>query len=238
MQSTLKPKIKSVLKKLLFISGVVFLFLVLFAFTTGPFWMYYNLGSGQAKMKEAPATIVLMGGGGFPSESNLIRAYYTIHAAKTFPNANVLLTLPGDSLDSNSSVFRFRNYLIEQGIDSTRILLECTGKNTRGQCLEISRMINMFNPLLVISSPEHLKRSVLCFRKTGFKNVSGIPAFETAIESNLFFSEKKLGGRKIPGTDVGTNLQVRYQFWTHLRYEVIVIREYSALAYYKMKGWI
>lgn len=99
-------------------------------------------------------------------------------------------------------------------------------------------MINMYNPLLVISSPEHLKRSVLCFRKTGFKHVSGIAAFETAIESNLFFSEKKLGGRKIPGTDVGTNLQVRYQFWTHLRYEVIVIREYSALAYYKMKGWI
>ena len=96
----------------------------------------------------------------------------------------------------------------------------------------------MYKPILVISSPEHLRRSVKCFRKLGFYHVNGLPAFEKAIEADLFFVDKKLGGRKIPGTDVGSNLQVRYQFWTHLRYEVIVMREYLAIFYYKLKGWM
>lgn len=230
--------LKNPLKKILFISGLVFLLLIAFAFTTGPFWMYYNLGASEGKIKQTPETIVLMGGGGFPSESNLMRAYYALRASRAFPRATVILTLPGEPEDSTSSVSLFRQYLMEQGLDSSRIRLECKGKNTRGQCLEIYPMINMYKPVLVISSPEHLRRSVRCFRKLGFYHVNGLPAFEKAIEADLFFVDKKLGGRKIPGTDVGSNLQVRYQFWTHLRYEVIVIREYLAIAYYKVKGWM
>lgn len=230
--------LKNPLKKILFISGLVFLLLIAFAFTTGPFWMYYNLGASEGKIKQTPETIVLMGGGGFPSESNLMRAYYALRASRAFPRATVILTLPGEPEDSTSSVSLFRQYLMEQGLDSSRIRLECKGKNTRGQCLELYPMLNMFKPILVISSPEHVKRSVGCFRNLGFRQVSGLPAFEKAIETNLFFTENQLGGRKIPGADVGDNLQLRYQFWTHLRYEVIVIREYLAIAYYRLKGWM
>lgn len=231
-------RLKKPLRRILLAGGILFFLLICYAFTTGPFWLYYNLGVSQGKIKQEPSTIVLMGGGGFPSESNLMRAFYTLHAAKAFPKASVLLALPGDSTDSNSSVFRFKNYLIEQGLDASRLRLECTGKNTRGQCLAIFPMVNMFEPLLVITSPEHVKRSVRSFQKLGFYHVYGLPAFETAIESKLFFVEKNLGGRKIPGTDIGSNLQLRYQFWTHMRYELLVIREWMALSYYKMKGWI
>lgn len=235
-------KIKVLLKKagrcLVICSGLIFLFLLVFAFTTGPFWIYYNLGAAESNIREVPENIVLMGGGGFPSESNLMRAYYTQHALEVYPNAQLILALPGDTTDSSSSVIRLKDYLVSQGIAASRIHLESEGTNTRSQCLQISKMINMVKPLLVISSPEHLKRSVRCFRKLGFTHVNGLPAFETAIEANLFYSDSKLGGRKIPGTDVGENLQVRYQFWTHLRYEVIVIREYFALSYYWVKGWM
>ena len=143
--------------------GIAFLLFLIFAFTTGPFWMYYNLGASEAKIKQTPETIVLMGGGGFPGESNLMRAYYALKAAKAYPHAALILALPGMSSDSTSSVFLFRKYLIEQGLDSTRIRLECKGKNTRGQCLEIYPMVNMYKPILVISSPEHLRRSVTRF---------------------------------------------------------------------------
>ncbi|MBP6403078.1 MAG: YdcF family protein [Bacteroidia bacterium] len=230
--------LKKPFRKIFLALGIAFLLFLIFAFTTGPFWMYYNLGASEAKIKQTPETIVLMGGGGFPGESNLMRAYYALKAAKAYPHAALILALPGMSSDSTSSVFLFRKYLIEQGLDSTRIRLECKGKNTRGQCLEIYPMVNMYKPILVISSPEHLRRSVKCFRKLGFYHVNGLPAFEKAIEADLFFVDKKLGGRKIPGTDVGSNLQVRYQFWTHLRYEVIVMREYLAIFYYKLKGWM
>ncbi|MBK6840565.1 MAG: hypothetical protein IPG90_21525 [Bacteroidetes bacterium] len=108
--------------------GIAFLLFLIFAFTTGPFWMYYNLGASEAKIKQTPETIVLMGGGGFPGESNLMRAYYALKAAKAYPHAALILALPGMSSDSTSSVFLFRKYLIEQGLDSTRIRLECKGK--------------------------------------------------------------------------------------------------------------
>ena len=33
-------------------------------------------------------------------------------------------------------------------------------------------------------------------------------------------------------------LQYRYQFWNHLKYQVICWREYLAISYYKVRGWI
>jgi len=225
-------------KRLLLSAGIVFLFMLLFAFSTGPFWLFYDLGTAEAGIRGEPSAIVLMGGGGFPGESNLIRAYFARIASAKFPKAKVIIALPGDTLDSTSSLIRFRNYLAENGIDPSRIILEGSGKNTRGQCLNIRQIIPGNDRILVISSPEHLKRSVRCFRKAGFTMVDGLPAFENAIETNLRFSESKLGGRRLPVPGIGENLQVRYQFWTHLKYEVIIAREYFALSYYKLKGWI
>ena len=38
--------------------------------------------------------------------------------------------------------------------------------------------------------------------------------------------------------DIGNNITLRYQFWTQLHYEELLLREVFALAYYKLKGWI
>jgi len=78
---------------------------------------------------------------------------------------------------------------------------------------------------------------VLTFKKAGFLRVDGVPAFEAAIESDITFNDRMLGGREwIPG--VGGNLSVRYHFWTQLRYEELMIREFLAIFYYQLKGWI
>ncbi|MCC7231349.1 MAG: YdcF family protein [Bacteroidia bacterium] len=229
---------KKSVKWLLFVSGTIFLLIIVLAFTTLPFRMYYALGVSEAKITSTPAVIVMMGGSGFPSESNLIRSFYTLKAAQTFQTAGILIALPGNTQDSTSSVRRLKKYFISQGIASSRILLETKGTNTRSQCLNISRMLPANTPLLIISSPEHLLRSVRSFRKAGFNDISGYPAFESANEANLLFQENTLGGRRLPLELGGDHLQVRYQFWNHLRYQVLVYREYCAIAYYKLKGWM
>jgi len=94
-----------------------------------------------------------------------------------------------------------------------------------------------FKSLLIVTSPEHLRRAVLTFKKAGFLKVDGVPAFEEAIESDLSFTGRRLGGRRwVP--DIGNNITLRYQFWTQLHYEVLILREVFALGYYKLQGWI
>jgi hypothetical protein len=64
-----------------------------------------------------------------------------------------------------------------------------------------------------------------------------LPAFENTIESDLSFDDSSLGGKKwIPG--IGKNLTVRYEFWRQMRYEELILREWMAIVYYKVKGWI
>jgi len=73
-------------------------------------------------------------------------------------------------------------------------------------------------------------RSIRSLQKAGLKNVGGLPSFEKPI------SEQKLKSGKKNGQKV--SLAWRYNFWSYLRHEILVLREYFAIAYYKIKGWI
>ena len=88
-----------------------------------------------------------------------------------------------------------------------------------------------------MTSPEHITRAVKTFNRAGFSWVSGLPTFETSLSEDLTFVDEELKGNKI-APSIGGNLQFRYQFWNHLKYEILVIREYIALGFYKLKGWI
>jgi uncharacterized SAM-binding protein YcdF (DUF218 family) len=232
--------IKTSARVFLIIMGALFALAIGLAFTSAPFWLWYHLGKKQAGINRPPDYIVVLGGGGMPSESGLIRCWYTARAAEHFNRAKVLVALPGDTADSASSVIGMKNELILRGIASKRILLEFSGTNTRSQALNIRQILSSANAssaLLLISSPEHIQRAVLTFRKAGFSRVDGQPAWERTIESDLEFKGRKLGGRRfIP--EIGDNLAVRYNFWTQLNYEILVMREWSALAYYYFKDWI
>ena len=130
-----------------------------------------------------------------------------------------------------------RHDLITKGVDSLRVILEPNGLNTRMQALEISKFINLKSNLLLVTSPEHMYRAIRVFKKAGMDNTQGESAFEHAIESSLIYDDDILGGNNYI-LDMGDNTQLRYQFWNHFKYQIIVYREYMAIAYYKMKGWI
>jgi hypothetical protein len=159
----------------------------------------------------------------------------------------VIIAQPGNLSDTLHSLYLVRQELVMRGIDSRRILFEHEGTNTRAQALRTSELLTKERQelpggsrgasLLLITSPEHLYRAVLAFKKAGFLKVDGMPAFEQDIETDLSFESGRLGGRKfIP--DVGDNITMRYKFWTHLGYEIEILREVAAIAYYKLMGWI
>jgi uncharacterized SAM-binding protein YcdF (DUF218 family) len=243
-----------ILKYILASFGCLFLILIILSLTSAPFWTWYRMSTKYAGIHRPPYAIVVLGGGGMPSESGLMRCWYAAMAANHFPHAKIIIALPGNTKDSLSSINGMKKELMLRGVASDRILPEDSGTNTRAQAMNVKKIITNYElritkklsiinyqlsipSILIITSPEHLYRAVLTFRKAGFMRVDGLPAFEAAIESDITFNDQMLGGRKwLP--PIGKNITIRYQFWTQLHYEQLVIREWLAVVYYRLKGWI
>ncbi len=200
-----------ILRILFALAGIFLLICLALSLTTLPYWGFHWLGTSKSELKWKPETIVLLGGGGMPSESNLMRSWYTGKAAETFRNAEVIIAMPGDLTDSLSTPRLMKAELQLRGIASNRILFEPDGTNTRAQALNCKKILGAKNPVLLVSSPEHMRRAVLCFRKAGFEKVNALPAFENAVEADLTFNDDELGDDKLLVPDVGDSIQVRYQ---------------------------
>lgn len=199
--------------------------------------MYYDLSISNQKLKSEPTYIVVMSGSGIPSESGLMRTYYASKVAKTHPNAHIIVTMPGDTTDKTSACYLMKKELIIRGINKDRISFENIGTNTRSQAQEVKKLITNKPSIIIITSPEHIYRSLATFHKLGFTNATGQAAFEKPVEASFLFNDENLGGNKII-PNIGENTQIRYQFWSHLKYQIIVYREYTAIAFYWLKGWI
>lgn len=219
-------------------AGIFFLICIALAFTTLPYWGIHWLGASKTELKWKPETIVLMGGAGMPGQENLIRGWYAGKAAASFPEAKILIAMPGELEDSMSTPQKMKNELLLRGIEHGKIIFENNGTNTRSQALNCKKILKASEPVLLITSPEHTRRSVLCFQKAGFEKVNALPAFENASEADFTFRDDELGGNKTLVPDVGQSISLRYQVWNHLKYEITIAREVIALAYYKIRGWI
>jgi uncharacterized SAM-binding protein YcdF (DUF218 family) len=241
------PKIEKItaaivkaMRILLITLGVMFLIVIFLAMTSLPFWTRFRLGNSEAFVPDNTQTIVIMGAGGFPSETLLIRLWYTADLATKLPGAKVVITTPGDTLDPKSTISQMATTLISWGVDRSRIINENKGLNTRHQAMmvkELKDLGTIAEPVVIVTSPEHIYRSVVCFEKVGFYKVSGYPASEVILETDLRIRSKNLGGNAIV-PDFGNSISIRYKFWEYLKYEIIVLREYMAITYYWFSGWI
>ncbi|MEO0310615.1 MAG: hypothetical protein RIQ89_272 [Bacteroidota bacterium] len=222
----------------IFFLGLIFLFFIVLSFTTAPYHMYHWLGMSKSSWSERVDAIIILGGGGFPSESALMRNYYAVQAHDLFPTATIVLAMPDDQPTAKSDARKMIGHMCALGVDSSKIVQERIGHNTREQALNLAAGFANKN-CLIITSPEHMRRAVLCFNAVGFDSVFAMPTFEHALMSSTRFSSDRLGGRQhflIP--EVADAQQLRYQFWNHSKYQIICYREYLALAYYAMKGWL
>ncbi|MFC2176287.1 YdcF family protein [Bacteroidota bacterium] len=222
-----------VLKRLLVAIGVCAVIMVCLALTDLPFLAYHQLGTSCAPLEESPKTIVILGGAGMPSADGLIRIYYGAQSAIAHPNATVILAHPFDDEENGTrQLDLMARELIIRGVDSSRIHYEPIGFNTHSQAVNVAAMLkdNLNSPVLLITTPDHMYRSIHSFAKAGLTNTGGVPSFgkpicEIKLENTIENSEM-------------VGLAWRYNLWSYLRYELIVLREYSAISYYKLKGWI
>jgi uncharacterized SAM-binding protein YcdF (DUF218 family) len=220
--------------------GIILLLAIILSFTDYPFWAYYWLGTHNTELELEPAIIVIMGGGGMPSPDGLIRCYYGASIGNEYPNAKVIIAVPEDtSMHKESPELLMVRELEMRGIDSARVKFEKKGHNTRTQVLNIRSMLGSGAidtiPVRIVTTPEHMFRSVASFRKAGFTHVGGAPAFEEAIGEQLLI--EKARSKRVQLLEKHS-LNFRYNIWNYLKYEVTVVREYTAILYYKIRGWI
>lgn len=231
----MKQKLLQLLLRATLTLGVIFFIMILLAFTRLPFDWHYSLGTKTAEFKFTPDYIIMLGGGGMPDEKNLIRLYYTSAYAEEFPNAKVIIAHPKDT----STVRLMIDELMAHEVDSTRIFTELRGTNTREQALRIKEDFPFIvsKNILIVTSTENVYRTLQTFRKAGFSNVGGKPAFEKAMYVDLRYDHRHTGG-KVYVPDISDDLAIRYNFWNYLKLEITVFREWFAIIYYKVNGWI
>ena len=222
-------------RKIILFFGVLSVIFFILSFTDLPFLAYHKLGMTHAEITETPEVIVIFGGSGMPSPDGFIKAYYAAKAATEFPNAKLIIALPYSETDSLAQLRIMANELIQKGVDPSRITFEPLGVNTRTQAVNIVSMLQFDHQqlsFLVVTTPEHMYRAVHTLIKAGCYNVAGLPAFEKPVE------EAKLRGSKNIKDTPEPNLSFRYNMWSYLNYELLVLREYVAISYYKYKGWL
>lgn len=220
-------------------AGLVFLLFLGLCFTPYPWRTYAWMARDPHVLAQEPEVIVMLGGGGIPSESGLMRSYVLAQAARRYPNAMVAVAMP----DTNDlSCIRMKEELVMRGIKPDRMVWEDQGRNTREQALRLHAMLyadGMTPPVLLITSPNHMKRSLLTFRKAGFHDIAGLAEFGESLTADMHYEREDLGGRPaLPLPDIGRSYTFRYAFWNNLSYQMRVLNELAALTYYRFMGWI
>ena len=188
-----------------------------------PEWVMEWLSCKDIKPAEQPRYVVLMGGS-IPSQAGLIRAYYAAEFGRGRTGITHIISIPANEDPSESGPDRVRDELVLRGIPASEILFESRASDTYEEAVFIRDMLGdgaLAEPLLIVTSPSHMRRAFLCFRKQGFRNVTCLPAEDT-------FYEVDIGGWGF----------FRYTFWYRLGSQAGIARELVAMAVYKLRGWI
>ncbi len=226
---------------LLKLLGIVFLFALVVALTDLPWSVYRWLGAMEGDGQGAPDLIVMMGGGGIPSESGLMRTWQTAYEAAKYPKARVLVAMPYEPGEGGTNRSAVQRELMLRGVSAARLLQEGHGRHTREQAMLTYQLFEEsaeHTRVLIVTSPEHVRRSVLAFRKAGFPMVRGHGALEQELEAPLDYGRPSTGASSEEKSIVGQSVMMRYHFWNTLEIEVRVVRELVALWYYRAKGWV
>ncbi len=215
-------------------TGVLALIMVALAFTRLPFDAHRWLGSAAGGCELPVDGIIVLGGSGMPSGPELLRLRHAAEVATSFPKAKVLVVHPGEETVVRQMVME----LVLRGVGMERIEVLPAGENTREQAL-LSTAIwdGGGRATALVTAPENMYRSVLAFRKAGMANVCGEPAWDHASHHDFRYRHGAIGGKAyVP--DVSSAPGIRYTFWNYLKLEVTCMREYVAIAYYRLNGWL
>jgi uncharacterized SAM-binding protein YcdF (DUF218 family) len=217
-------RLRFLLRNLVRLAAALLGLQLVFAITGPPRALRDWLVGKGLEPRETPRTIVVLGGGGIPSESSLIRLYHAAQYGAGMTGTTFIVSLPADENPDANSVGRMRGELVLRGIPATQIRMETRGLGTRDQAVNIRSLLGESarqEPLVVVTSGYHVRRAVLAFRAAGFTNVRGLHAASIEAEA-----------------DFGLFAWLRYGLWNNLACEADIMRELIALAFYKLRGWV
>lgn len=206
------------------------------SFTSMPFQWHRWLGEAAGTCgASSPGVILVMGGSGMPSGPELLRLQVAAKLAEAHPASEVLLIHPLDTAVMALMVDELRM----RGVVEERISVVIEGRNTREQAIVLhERFPEMHHvPIALVNAPENCYRSVGALRRVGFTKVCAAPAWDTPMFVDLDQTHRMLGGRGL-APDVGRSQSLRYDFWNRLKLQVTCFREWAAILYYGLNGWI
>lgn len=220
-------------------------------FSPLPWRIYKSLSEIPAPDRGPPTDVLVLGGSGIPGESGLMRTFYAAQAAAQYPRADVLVAMPLGAAQSDAS----RAYLAElrlRGVAGQRLRILDGGRNTREQALRLAEHLAGKSPrphVLVVSSPEHVRRTAACIRKAFAEqnieiHLSALPAFPLSIEDSVparpgdSADAGSAPAARAADPDPGVSWRLRYSLWTNFRYTADSLREGAALLYYRLRGWV
>jgi uncharacterized SAM-binding protein YcdF (DUF218 family) len=201
------------------IAALAFLLQLGAAVTGPPRRLTAWLNGEDLRPTRTPATIVVLGGSGMPSDSTLIRLYYAAQLGASHTGTAYVVALPARDDAARESVGRMHDELVLRGIPAAAIRLEDRGRSTHEQAVN-AHALQLAEPVVVVSSGYHVRRVVLAFRAAGFRQVAGVNASNVDNEGD-------------PGWFTG----LRYGIWGSWSQQATILRELIALAAYKLRGW-
>lgn len=226
------------LRGLFALAGLLGLVFMLLPLTPYPWRWYARMGLPEPAAA-TPDVIVMMGGGGIPSESGLMRSWKTAEAAMMYPDARIIVAIPREPGEEPPGPIE--RELLMRGVATDRLLREPKGRNTREQAIEVVAMLQSTRGTLprigLVTSPEHMMRTWLSFKKAGARDLVAIPSWPEAIKADLRYDAAELGGPSIGSVIGGSNL-IKYKYFDNLGLLNRCVREWFALAYYRIMGWI
>lgn len=193
-----------------------------------------DLPGGEAL---TPQVLVVLGGGGIPSESGLIRTFAASQYAEKYPEANLVVAMPSGEGDPTGQ--RMVDELVMRGVDRQRIRQETQGRNTREQAMYCREMLaaSGAEPVVgIVTSPEHIRRALLTFHEAGLTQVKACPAWDSYLEVDLTYGADEVKAKT--WNPVRDSLLVRYKFWDRLVLQAKLLREGVAILYYRWMGWV
>lgn len=192
-----------------------------------------------------PTHILVLGGSGVPGESALMRLWYTAEAAREWPEAPVWMALP---CDGDSAARAYTVELTLRGVVTGRCAPRACGRNTREQAVALVQDLEGEESarVLVVTSPEHVRRACGAIRCAAQEagaavEVRGKPAFNLSVDDpppGETQVKSEVAEESAPAADLGSGQVLRYNIWSNASYTLDATREYVALLYYRMRGWI
>ena len=221
-------------------------------FTEVPWKAFSRLAEDGAGESEGwtPTHILVLGGSGVPGESALMRLWYAAEAARELPEAPVWMALPCEENDGSNPIARaYTAELESHGVEAGRCSPRACGRNTREQAVALVQDLEEESArVLVVTSPEHIRRACGAIRRAAREaqsavEVRGRPTFNLSIDDS-----PRAGGKELPehsmaeevasATNLGSGQMFRYDIWSNARYTLDASREYIAILYYRIRGWI